>query len=153
RHMRREAQTARWRRRAPRGNWRPQRAARRRRRSGRRATRSLARARPSLRSTGAIVRKAERTMLAVPDEGQDFRDRRVFARERLPRWEPFGEDAGAVEQLVIEGAHRHQALAGELAPSHADDVEAFQHRILPVDETERDDVAAHAADAADHHLP
>src|SRR6202011_2126522 len=35
---------------------------------------------------------------------------------------------------------------------HADDVEAFETRILAVDEAERDHVAAHAADAADHHL-
>ena len=30
--------------------------------------------------------------------------------------------------------------------------EPFEARILAVDEAERDDVAAHAADAADHHL-
>src|SRR5262249_42275948 len=62
------------------------------------------------------------------------------------------EDAGTMEELLIEGAHGRETLLGELAPLHADDVEAFEHGILAVDEAKRDHVAAHAADAADHHL-
>ena len=91
-------------------------------------------------------------MLAVADEGEDFRDRGILGRQRLHRVQPFGKDAGAVKQLLIERAYGRQPLLGELAALHADDVEAFEAGILAVDEAERNDVAAHAADAADHHL-
>src|SRR4029077_6844368 len=66
--------------------------------------------------------------------------------------EPFGEHASSKKQLLIERANGGEPFAGELAPLHADDVEAFEDGILAVDEPERDDVATHAADAADHHL-
>src|SRR4029077_1313449 len=91
-------------------------------------------------------------MLALADEGKDFRDRRIVAGERLHRVEPLGEDAGSVEQLLVERTHLGQPLFSELAALHADDVEAFEAGILAVDEAERNDVPAHAADAADHHL-
>ena len=57
-----------------------------------------------------------------------------------------------MKQLLIERAHRGEPRLGELAPLHADDVEAFEAGILAVDEAERNDVATDAADAADHHL-
>ncbi len=74
------------------------------------------------------------------------------AAKRLHRVQPFGKDARSVEQLLIERPHRREALARELTPLHADDVEAFEARILAVHEPERNHVTAHAADAADHHL-
>ena len=91
-------------------------------------------------------------MLAVADEGEDFGDRRIFCGERLHRVQPLGKDAGTVKQLLVERAHRRQPLPGELAALHADDVQPFEARILTVGEPEWNDVAAHAADAADHHL-
>ncbi len=65
---------------------------------------------------------------------------------------PFGENAGAVKQLLIERRAPSRAVPGELAALHADDVESLEARILAVDEPKRNDVAAHAANAADHHL-
>src|SRR3954463_13272432 len=57
-----------------------------------------------------------------------------------------------MKQLLIERAHYGKPLPRKLAALHADDVEAFEHGILAVHQAERNDVAAHAADAADHHL-
>src|SRR5579872_6360848 len=91
-------------------------------------------------------------MLAVLDKGQNLRDRWVLARERPHSLQPFGENARAVKQFLVERAQGRQTLAREFPSFHADDVEALQRRILAVDEPERNDVAAHAADAADHHL-
>src|SRR5690242_483929 len=90
-------------------------------------------------------------MPAAIDEGEDLGDRRVLAGERAYRGETLGEHARTVEQLLIKAAYRGKPLAGELAALHADDVEAFEHGILAIDEAVRNDVAAHAADAADHH--
>src|SRR4051812_40067371 len=66
--------------------------------------------------------------------------------------EPFGKQARPIKQLLIKGAHHGEPLARKLAALHADDVEAFEHRILAVHQAERYHVAAHAADTADHHL-
>src|SRR5207244_10452279 len=55
-------------------------------------------------------------------------------------------------QFLIEGADGGEALLGEFPAFHADDVEALERGILAVDEAERNDVAAHAREAADHHL-
>ncbi len=66
--------------------------------------------------------------------------------------QPLGKDTRAVKQLLIECAYRDEPRLGELAPFHADDVEAFEARILAVDEAERNDVAADTADTANHHL-
>src|SRR5882757_791771 len=96
--------------------------------------------------------KTERAMLAFADEGEDFRDGRIFRGLRLHGGQTLGKNTGAMKQLLIERPHSGEALLGELAALHADDVEAFEARILAVDEAERNDVAAHAADAADHHL-
>src|SRR6266403_1380257 len=100
----------------------------------------------------AVSRKAQRTMLAVGDEGQNFRDRGILGRQRLHLAQPFGENAWSVKQLLIERPYDGQTFARELATLHADDVETLEAGILAVDEAERDHVAADAADAADHHL-
>src|SRR5713226_3110714 len=99
-----------------------------------------------------VSRKAQHAVLAVADEGQDFRDRGILSRQRLHRIQTLGENAGAVKQLLIKRSHRGEPLARELAALHADDVETFEARILTVDEAERNDVAANAADSANHHL-
>src|SRR5438105_6607327 len=103
-------------------------------------------------SGAAISRKAQRTMLAVGDEGQNFRDRGVLGRQGLHLAQPLGENAGSMKQLLIERPYDGQSFARELATLHADDVETLETRVLTVDEAERDHVAADAADAADHHL-
>src|SRR5258707_13020948 len=100
----------------------------------------------------AVSRKAQRTMPAVGDEGQNFRDCGVLGRQGLPLAQPVGENSGSVKQLLIERPYDGQSFAGELAALHADDVETFEAGILAVDEAERDHVAADAADAANHHL-
>src|SRR3954447_2913989 len=64
----------------------------------------------------------------------------------------FGKQARSMKQLLIERAHHGEPLSRKFAAFHADDVEAFEHGILAVDQAERNDVAAHAADAAAHHL-
>ena len=87
-------------------------------------------------------------MLAVVDECQDFGDRGIFACKRLHSCEPFGEHVCAKKQLLIERANGGEPFAGELAPPHADNVEALQDGILAVDKPERDDIAAHAANYA-----
>src|ERR1700722_2577177 len=91
-------------------------------------------------------------MLALVDESQDFRDRRIRGRQRLHRTQPFGKNAGSVEQLLIERANRGQPFARELATLHADDVEAFEAGGLAGDKAERNHVAANPADSADHYL-
>src|SRR5207237_646709 len=45
-----------------------------------------------------------------------------------------------------------QLLSVGLGALHADDIEAFEARILAIDQPERNDVAANAADPADHYL-
>src|ERR1700761_9035153 len=74
-------------------------------------------------SVARIGRKAQSAMLAVVDERQDLRDRRVCARQRLHRAQPFGKNARSVEQFLVERTHRGQPLARELATLHADDIE------------------------------
>src|SRR5438876_5686757 len=103
-------------------------------------------------SGAAVSRKAQRTMLAVGDEDQNFRDRGVLGRQGLQLAQPFGEVAWSVKQLLIERPYDCQSFARELATPHADDVEPLEAGILAVDEAARDHVAADAADAADHHL-
>src|SRR6266853_995811 len=103
-------------------------------------------------SVAAVSRKAQRAMLAVGDERQNFRDRGVLGRQGLHLAQPVGENAGTVKQLLIEGPYDGEPLAREIATLHADDVETLEAGILAVDEAERDHVAADAADAADHHL-
>src|SRR5450631_3037225 len=91
-------------------------------------------------------------MLAVPDKTQNLGDRRIIGGQRLHRAQPFGKNTGTVKQLLIERPHLGEPLARELAALHADQVEAFETGVLAVDEAERDHVAPHAADAADHDL-
>src|SRR6267142_7128756 len=112
----------------------------------------MAAAIPSSMFVAVVGWKAQRAMLALADESENFRDRRILSRQRLRRIQPLGEDAGPVKQLLIERAHSGEPLLGELAALHADDVETFERSILAVDEAERNHVATHAADAADHHL-
>src|SRR5487761_2019132 len=91
-------------------------------------------------------------MPAVADEAEDLRNRRILSRQRLHRAQPFGKHAGAMEQLLIERAHRGKPLAREFAALHADNIEAFEACVLAVHEAERNHVAANPADAANHHL-
>ena len=77
---------------------------------------------------------------------------RIVARHALHALKPFGKHARPVEQFLVEGAHSSEPLLGEIPAFHADDVEAFQCGILAVDQAERDDVVAYAANAAHHHL-
>src|SRR5262249_17836720 len=128
-----------------------QRAWRRRLRSGRRARKVLAPAWSWSVPVPVVGRQAQRPQLAVGDEGEDFRDGGIIRRHRLHARKPLGKDAGPVEELLVKATHDGEALLGELAALHADQIEALEHGILAVDETERNDVAAHAADAADHH--
>src|SRR6187431_880934 len=85
----------------------------------------MAAAIPSSGFVAVVGRQAQRAMLAVADEGEDFGDRRIAGRQRLHVIEPFGKDAGAMKQLLIERAYGGEAIPGEFAPLHADDVEAF----------------------------
>src|SRR5436305_3633963 len=91
-------------------------------------------------------------MFAGSDECKNFRNCGILGGHRPGGVEALGKSAGSMKQLLIERAQRGKPLARELAPLQADDVEAFEHGVLAVDEAERNDVAAHAADAADHHL-
>src|SRR6266702_3380479 len=93
-------------------------------------------------SGAAVSRKAQRTMLPVGDEGQNFRDRGVLGGQRLHLVQPFGKDAWSVKQLLIEGPYDCQSFAREIATLHADDVETLEAGILAVDEAERDHVVA-----------
>src|SRR6266567_2804724 len=97
----------------------------------------------------AVGRKTECAVLGVADKGEDLGDRRILSCHRLHLDQPFGEDAGPVKQLLIERAHRREPLFGEFAALHADDIEAFKARILAIDQPERNNVAANAADPAD----
>src|ERR1700738_3152507 len=81
-------------------------------------------------------------MLAVANKGQNFRDRRIFGRQRLHRAQPLGKNAGAVKQLLIERTYGSEPLARKFAALHADDVEAFKAGILAVDQTKWNHVAA-----------
>src|SRR5262245_40192338 len=112
----------------------------------------MAAAIPSSLLVAVVGGKAQRAKLALLDEGEDFGDRRVLAGERLQGDQPLGKDTGTVKQSLIERAHLRQPLFGELAALHADDVQPLEARILAVGNPEWNDVAAHAADAADHHL-
>src|SRR6478609_1896219 len=49
--------------------------------------------------------KAERAMLALADEVEDFGNRGIFGGERLHRSEPLGEHAGTVKEFLVEGAN------------------------------------------------
>src|SRR6476646_317528 len=102
----------------------------------------MAAAIPGSMTAAVVGGHAERTMLAVANEGEDLGNRRVFRGQRLHRAQAIGEDAGAVKQLLIERAHRREPRLGELASLHADDVQPLEARILTVDEAERDDVVA-----------
>src|SRR5712672_3856862 len=86
------------------------------------------------------------------DEGQDFRNRWIGSRQ-IPRLvETLGKDAGPVKQLLIKRSYHREALAGELAAFHADDVEADEARKLADRKAKRDHVAAHPGEPAHHHL-
>src|SRR5580698_1850787 len=91
-------------------------------------------------------------MLAGIDEGEDFGNRRIRHSERARRIQPFGKDPGRFKQLLIERPDRGEPLTRKLAAFHADNVEAFETRILTVYKAIRNDVAANAADATDHGL-
>src|SRR6266478_164449 len=78
----------------------------------------------------AVSRKAQRTMPAVGDEGQNFRDCGVLGRQGLHLAQPLGENSGSVKQLLIERPYEGQSFARELAALHADDVEALEAGIL-----------------------
>src|SRR6185437_2381141 len=106
----------------------------------------MALAAPPSGSVAVVSRHAKRPMLGFADEGQNLCDGRIFVCQRLHRGKPFREHARSVKQLLIERAHRGKPLARKLPSFHADDIEAFETGILAVDETERDHVAAHAAD-------
>src|SRR5512140_2525466 len=103
-------------------------------------------------SVAVVGRQAQRAVPTAIDEGEDLRDRRILRAEWLHSVQPFGEYARAVKQLLIERTHRGKPLLGEFAPLHADNVQPLEAGILPVDEAERNHIAAHAANAADHHL-
>src|SRR4051812_41188888 len=107
---------------------------------------------PLSRLVAAFLGQAQRAVLAGGNECQDFRDCRVLIGQRLHGLEAFGKYAGTVEQLLIERANLGETLAGKLAALHADDVESLERGILAVDQAERNHVATHATDAADHDL-
>src|SRR5882757_4963071 len=112
----------------------------------------MAWAAPSSTALAAVSRQAQSAMLAIADEGQNFRNRRIFDRQGLHRVQPFGKHSGSIKQLLIKRSHHREAPAGEVATFHADDVEAFEAGVLAVDEAERNHVAANTADTADHYL-
>src|SRR5258708_7655221 len=112
----------------------------------------MAPATSSSSSVTAVGGKAQCSTLAIANESQDFRDRGILPRQGLHLTQPFGKEAGPVNQLLIKRANGREPLAREFAALHADDVETLEDRILAVGEAERNHVAAHAADAADHHL-
>src|SRR5215472_623847 len=106
--------------------------------------------RPSGSLLAATLRPAQRPVLAGANEGNDLHHGLV-ARELARRLlEPLGEMTGVEEEPLIGTPDRLDALARELSPLEADEIEAFEARVVAVGEPERDDVAAHAADAADH---
>src|SRR4051794_23531318 len=112
----------------------------------------MAAAIPSSVLVAVIGRKAQRAVLAVVDKGEDFRDRGILLRHWLYHLQSLGKNPRAMKQLLIKRPHSRQPVPGEVAAFHADDVETFEARILAVGEAEWNDIAAHAADAADHHL-
>src|SRR4051812_33631730 len=75
----------------------------------------MAAAIPSSGLVAVVGRQAQRAVLAVADKGEDLGDRRIVGRQRLHGVEALGEDAGAVKQLLIECAHRGEAIPGEFA--------------------------------------
>src|SRR5882762_10719930 len=91
-------------------------------------------------------------MLSGIDESQDFRDGGIRTRQMPHLVQTFGKDPGAVKQLLIKRSYHREALAGELAAFHADDVETGERSKLAARKSERDYVAANAAEGADHHL-
>src|SRR5579864_878817 len=99
-----------------------------------------------------LGRKTKRPMLAIFDESQNVSYGVIFARHRLHRLKSFGENSRSVKQLEIERTKLGQALAGKVAAPHANDVQSFKNRVLTVDESEWNDIAANAANAAHHDL-
>src|SRR5580765_8240954 len=93
----------------------------------------LRRLRSSL-PAAAVSRKAQRPMLAVADKAQNLGDRRILARQRLHCIQPLGENTRPMKQLLIERPDFREPLARKLAAPQADEVEAFEARILAVDE-------------------
>src|ERR1700730_9616563 len=91
-------------------------------------------------------------MLAVADEGEDFRDRGIRARQRLHLTQPFGENARSVKQRLIERPYHGKPLAREIAAFHANDIEAFEASILTIGESERNHITTNATDAPNHRL-
>ena len=69
----------------------------------------MAAATPSSMLVATAGRKAQRAMLAIADEAEDFRNRGILCGERLHRVQPLGEDAGAVKQLLVERRARWRA--------------------------------------------
>src|SRR6202035_5825470 len=90
-----------------------------------------------------FLRLAQLTMLSSIDEVQDFRNRGIGTRQMPDLVQALGEHAGSVKQFHVKRSYRRQPLAAELAPLHADHVEARQHGVLAVDQRERDHIAAH----------
>ena len=103
-------------------------------------------------ATGSACGSTSERFASSPRKSRISRDRRIGFALALQRGQPLGERARPVKQRLIERADLVQPLARELAPPHADDVQTLEKRMLPGGEPERDHVAAHAADAADHRL-
>src|ERR1700712_4657859 len=80
----------------------------------------MAAATPSSMLVAVVGRKTQRAMLAVIDESEDFRNRRILRGLRLHGGQALGKDARAMKQLLIERAHLDEALLGEVAALHAD---------------------------------
>src|ERR1700733_5342031 len=70
----------------------------------------MAPAAPSSLPGARVGREAERAMLAVFDESKNLRDRRVRSCQWLHGTQPFGKNAGSMEQFLIERAHCGQPL-------------------------------------------
>src|SRR5262249_57479011 len=99
-----------------------------------------------------FTRQAAGPALPIADESRISDRGGTPPRHCLHACEPGCEDAGSVKQLLVERANRRHPLAGKLASLHADEVEAFKRRMLAVDQAERDNVATHTTNAANHHL-
>src|SRR5271154_2569424 len=91
-------------------------------------------------------------MLAGIDKGEDFGTRRIRYRKRLHHAQPFGKDSGSFKELLIERSDGGKPLTGKFPALHANDIETFKSRVLAVYQTVGNDVAANAADTADHGL-
>src|SRR5580704_5022476 len=98
----------------------------------------------SSRPFAAFHGLAQFAMFSGVDEGKDFRDRRVCARKTPDPVQALGEHPRTVKQLLIKRPYHGEALAGELAAFHADDVEAGERRVLAARKRKRDHVAAYA---------